>query len=43
MRPKLLLFRRDTNTAEYLKELKAPDIKLKENETINIVAIATEE
>ena len=46
MRPKLLLSLHDKDNEEildYLKKLKAPDLKSKNKETYHIVAIAIED
>jgi len=43
MRPKLLLQRKDPDVLAYLEELRAPQLPLSEEESINIVAIAIQE
>lgn len=43
MRPKLLLHSRDPDIFSYLKGIKAPNLILPENESINIVAVAKED
>lgn len=43
MRPKLLLDKRDPDIVAYLRELKAPEIRVKGDEEINIVALSIEE
>lgn len=43
MRPKLLLGKRDPDVEAYLRELKTPEIGVKGDEKINIVALSIEE
>ena len=43
MRPKLLIERRDPDVLVYLKELGAPELKLREGESNNLVVIAIQD